>query len=179
MKLPTGAPQGTVTLEECAQMMGVDWRLLKKILNECGVPIRHWSDRFMYVDAFDAEEAVKRWDNDMETLWDASQRMHVHVDTLQRALTEAGVAFERGRKYLKTDIAKWWEVGQRESLRAAAKRLGVDRRTLAAALRLDSAEETRGPKARIKPANADRALARYRDPARRQTRAKRTRTSAA
>jgi len=169
-----GTEHVCVVARECGYDGG-NIPLFRRIMRWAGVEIHSHGRRYRTVDPIAAREAVRKWEKEAETLWDGWLRHTVEFKTLKQAMIDAGkidpARFRRGDRFLKTDIDEAVRMlrerrARVETIRQAAKRLGVSPSTMMRALWLAGTvtknNKTRGPKAALAVGDADRALAAYR-----------------
>ncbi|NUP08412.1 MAG: hypothetical protein HOW73_20370 [Polyangiaceae bacterium] len=148
--LECGAPQGWEYLTAAAERTGYDTGQLRRILRAAGArPQRSISRpdvvakrRFNAVDPLDVDDAVAKWCR-QETVEEAAARSAISGDTLRRLLLAAGHVPPRSkRKRWRLDasvidavVAAYRARVSQLSVRQHAKRVGLDRTTLAKRLR--------------------------------------------
>jgi transposase-like protein len=165
--LAGGQPQGTVTLKEAAKAAGYTVPHLRRILAWADVPVKKWGKRYTAVDLFDVEEAVAKW-NACETLEQGAARLRIQIPHLRAALKycEQFGEWYAGKRFdpsVLDDAVKRYD-SRGESIREAAKRLGVSHSTLNRALwkaGMPRSPSGRGPKSWLAPGFAEEALRKY------------------
>lgn len=171
--LELGCPQGWEYLTAAAQRTGYSTGQLRRILRAAHVRIEPGYSRtqapkqrhYHIVQPHDVDEAVAAW-HATETVHDAACRRGMCSETLRQWLLDAGCTppKRRGPKPARPTRAHWRVpsttidavIAERETLVAAAARVGVQHQTLARWLR-DAGIERR--KAFVRRSDVDRVVA--------------------
>lgn len=175
LKLGPRKPKGLITVSAAAArfMPNASHKRWERILRWGNVTITRITPKRSLVDPYEIEEVVHRWENESETLSEATLRLPkvTHI-TLKAAMVGAGKLdpndYMAGDRFLRSDIdsalAEYRRRGG-ESIRSAAKRLGVDRsdlRVILIKMGVDTSAK-RGRSARLDPEVIDRALSSWRN----------------
>ena len=164
LELPTGTPQGCLSLKKAAERSGLSRKAFVKLLRDRGVQVKtfnylHGTDKrrrlFVEVDAVDA--VVQEWVSE-ETPNDAARRLKVAADWLRKKMVKLGYDLPYN-----TPVRHPPEVYDRvvgRTIKEEAARLGVTPDALRSALHRYNCGGNGGRKWRLKPGDAEKALGR-------------------
>jgi hypothetical protein len=181
--LARGVPDGMESIRDAAERTGyapiqvhqiVAWataagvfrstRGFEVIRRTMSLPSRGRSYHFHFVDPVDLDEAIDAW-NATETRESAARRRGISAEALENALRSFGqdVPAKPGEKRhwrIRTEVidAALAARARRETLKAAAKRLGMSRETLARRIRAAAVPGAVGRPWRMLPADVDAAV---------------------